>query len=184
MPIDWRFLGITLRRSLTQLLLSCRARRHVVFVTLAVLAAAGSWTALTPRRDWHDIPIQLLPLKFQAKLGHLAADTALHTLVALLVPLVLVFALDLPRTTASALKAAGTTLAWLVLIELAQGFLPYRNFELTDMLANCLGTMLAFGYLHKRATRAAATPQTSATSPPPSPAAGDAPDRARTPADR
>ena len=122
-------------------------KRLAAISALVAVAATATWEALSPRPDWHDAPIHLFPLRFKVQLGQLGADTAWHVLAAAVVPLVALLLLQLPRTRSSSLWVVGGVLTWSVLLELVQGFLPYRNFQLTDILANMAGCALALAFL-------------------------------------
>ena len=119
------------------------ARKRLVFITVLVGIGWVTWQALSPRPDWHDAPIELLPLTFHAKIGGLGYDTVMHFLgVATLTPALLLVLPEL-RTPNRYLLLVGGTFCWAATVELLQGFLPYRTFELTDILANLSGSLVA-----------------------------------------
>ena len=110
-----------------------------------LLVGLVTWEALTPKRDWHDAPIHLFPLRLHLRVGTVGTDTAMHVAGTALLVLLLHLLLPVQPTKRASLELVGGVLGWLFLVELIQGLLPYRNFQLTDLLANLTGSALAFG---------------------------------------
>jgi len=70
-------------------------------------------------------------------------DNLWHILVLAVLPPIVALLLALPRTKRAALWVVGSAFAWSLFVEVIQGVLPYRNFELTDLLANTIGSLMA-----------------------------------------
>ena len=109
-------------------------------VGLVLVLAVLSHQALSPREDWYDTPFVLFPLRFHGVLGGFGGDkiehvVAISSLTAAFGRAYLAFG-DEPR----ALRRAWLTVQlWCTLVEIIQGFLPYRNFEAFDLVANLVG---------------------------------------------
>ena len=114
-------------------------QRLAGWLGVLVGSSVATWLALSPRPDWHDAPIRLFPLRFRGHLGHLGIDTLEHLVGATLVPLLLIWLLRLPRSPQAIRRVVLGLLVWASLIEIAQGVLPYRTFELSDIVANLVG---------------------------------------------
>lgn len=135
------------RRSRLKDYSTCLAWRTIAAVLCSALGAVTIWSALSPQPDWYDAPIHVLPPRFVFSLGSLGSDTFWHAFVLALLPPGLVLLFGLPRTWRTASWMVGGILSGSVLIELVQGLLPYRNFELMDVLANLAGSSVALGAL-------------------------------------
>jgi VanZ family protein len=120
-----------------------------VWTGLILLMLGLTYDALTPRPDWYDAPFVLWPPQFRFVVGRFGTDKIEHVAAAFGLMLAVAFALDAFRPSAGAVRRAGVCIQlWCMAIEIIQGFLPYRNFELMDVLANLTGGLVGFVVLH------------------------------------
>jgi hypothetical protein len=112
-------------------------------LALCVLCAAGMFVlALWPRPDWYDGPLLPNRLGIEVRLGKpFAGDKLQHFAASAGLTLLLSTALHHLGMGRRAPLVAGCAIGiiWAGVIELLQGLVPYRDFELFDVLANLLG---------------------------------------------
>lgn len=125
--------------------------RVLMWICLNATMLGLSYDALTPRPDWYDAPYTLWPPRFRFVIGRLGWDKIEHIAAAFGLMLAVAVALDGFRPGAQAVRRAAISIQlWCMAIEIIQGFLPYRNFELMDVFANLIGGLLGLVVLDTR----------------------------------